>query len=316
MEKKRASHEEPTSRLGGVAIFLSVVTICFSKSDLNFIALLAVCLPCFLFGLLEDLGFRTPPIARLVLTLVSASGVLVTQDLWLYNLNLGFDINFEMAPAVGFIVTALALALYVHSINLMDGLNGLAAGQVIISLACLIYFVPLGSETDVLFDILLLLCAVCGFFVWNFPNGRIFLGDFGSYLLGFLAGFFLIELASSSDSSQLSGWGIYLIFFWPFTEALFSIYRRQITRRAIFRADMLHYHHVIMRVIEIKSSRRVRRRFANPIAALTVILLSCVPAVTACLLADKVELLLISTVAFISIFIFSYWALIRSVNAK
>ena len=61
-----------------------------------------------------------------------------------------------MAPAIGLIVTAFALALYVHSINLMDGLNGLAAGQVLISLACLVYFVMMDGDSDLFFDISLL----------------------------------------------------------------------------------------------------------------------------------------------------------------
>ena len=99
-------------------------------------------------------------------------------------------INVEMAPAIGLIVTAFALALYVHSINLMDGLNGLAAGQVLISLACLVYFVMMDGDSDLFFDISLLFFAICGFLIWNFPKGLIFLGDTGSYMIGFLGGFF------------------------------------------------------------------------------------------------------------------------------
>ena len=66
-----------------MAIFLSVLFIYFSSLDLTFVVLLSVCLPCLLLGLSEDLGFSTPPVARLIVTLVSAIGLLITQGLWL-----------------------------------------------------------------------------------------------------------------------------------------------------------------------------------------------------------------------------------------
>ncbi|MFW5734166.1 MAG: glycosyltransferase family 4 protein [Oceanidesulfovibrio sp.] len=154
---------------------------------------------------------------------------------------------------LGYVIFALGLLIITNAVNLIDGLDGLAGG--------ICFFAALVSGVIGLFkeDIFV---AVIGFGMaggllaflrYNFPPAKVFMGDGGSLMLGFL----LSALATSSVATtvgQRSGmFTMILVPFLPFGIALldvsFSIVRRGVSGRCIFHPDTDHIHHRLMNVL-------------------------------------------------------------------
>src|SRR5258708_21336903 len=72
-----------------------------------------------------------------------------------------------------------------NSINIIDGYNGLAAGHAVIVLAAMAWVSALVGDDFLFISTLAMIGALLGFLAWNYPEGKIFLGDGGAYLLGF-----------------------------------------------------------------------------------------------------------------------------------
>jgi len=93
-----------------------------------------------------------------------------------------------------------------------------------------------------------------GFFVWNFPKGRIFLGDGGAYFSGFVMAFISIILVNRNEA--ISPWFPVIIFAYPIVDTLFSMYRRKfISRKSSLMADNLHLHTLIFKRVSRKNCK-------------------------------------------------------------
>ena len=247
-------HLSPTSRLGGFAIMLGLLTADFLihlflyKSYGLFDLLLLSSLPIFLGGITEDFTHHVPPSTRLLLALFSASFVFFLTGISVERTDVFFIDFFLQWTPIAFLVTLLVIAGFSHSINIIDGFNGLASGQIIFMLGFLAYLNYAYAQEDLFFICILLECIVIAFFFWNWPKGKIFLGDGGAYLLGFFVvsmGLILVQ-----RRPEISPFTPILIGIAPLVEALFSIYRRAlIKKRAITKPDALHLHTLVYRRI-------------------------------------------------------------------
>ena len=174
----RSSHHLPTPRGGGVAVALGVCAGVVLAPDLHGstrAALLVAAGGLGLIGLVDDVG-EVGAVARLVLQ--SAVAALVTP--WLLHGMTG-SVAWKAVFAIG--VAAWIVSL-VNAFNFMDGINGMATGQVIV--AGLAWFV-IGSARHVdplAAGGLVLAAAAAGFAPFNAVRARVFLGDVGSYFLG------------------------------------------------------------------------------------------------------------------------------------
>jgi UDP-N-acetylmuramyl pentapeptide phosphotransferase/UDP-N-acetylglucosamine-1-phosphate transferase len=247
-------HVKPTSRLGGVAIALGLCTgagalaLLAPSSDLTFYTLwfLIACTPVWLGGLLEDLTHRIGPTLRLVLATVSAAllydglGVAVTHtDVWPIDLIL-------LIPGAVLCTTLLVVAGFTHSVNIIDGFHGLACGLVMITVSGLSLMAWRVGDLLLLQMCLVSLAAMLGFFVLNWPNGGIFLGDAGAYLIGF----WVVELGLllAMRNPSISPMAPVVAGILPLIETLFSIYRRKVIRQhPVNHPDGLHLHTLVYR---------------------------------------------------------------------
>ena len=146
---------------------------------------LLAAIPVWLAGLAEDITRRVGPTFRLVMAILSAAwlfgtlGVSVNRtDVWPIDLLLSM-------PGAPLCVTLLVVAGFTHSMNIVDGFHGLACGLAIITLSGFALMAYEAGDTLLLQMCLTSLTVVCGFFVFNWPKGAIFLGDAGAYLIGF-----------------------------------------------------------------------------------------------------------------------------------
>ena len=183
-------HIHLTPRVGGVAIMFGLVSATLSAPNTEMFnlqgILLLASLPAFLSGTLEDLTKRIGPMIRLWFAL--ASGVLAW---WLTGYSLtrvdiwGVDTLLAWLP-LSVIFTAFAVAGVTNAINVIDGLNGLAGGVMLIAMTAFGFIAYTVGDTTLAKVCFVVGVTVIGFLVFNFPFGKLFLGDGGAYLLGFI----------------------------------------------------------------------------------------------------------------------------------
>jgi UDP-N-acetylmuramyl pentapeptide phosphotransferase/UDP-N-acetylglucosamine-1-phosphate transferase len=206
--------------------------------------LLLCAMPAFLGGLTEDITKSVSVMQRLCLTMLSAA-----FGAWLLGASLDrvdvpwMDTLMRWTPfALAFTVFAVAGAT--NAINIIDGYNGLASGfGIIVSISLAIVSAQLG-DAFLLTANLSMVGALLGFLVWNWPGGKIFLGDGGAYLLGFWLSEMSVLLLSRHP--EVSVWFPMLLMIYPVFETLFSIYRRKIKRNQHpGHPDAMHLHQLI-----------------------------------------------------------------------
>ena len=158
----------------------------------------------------------------------------------------GMDNLLQHWPLFAIAFTAFAVGGVANAINIIDGYNGLAPGYAIVALAALGWVSMQVGDQVVLLASLAMMGAMFGFLLWNWPGGRIFLGDGGAYLLGFwLAELGVLLVVRNPD---VSPWFPLVIMAYPIWETLFSMYRRKVLKGvASSQPDGIHMHTLIHR---------------------------------------------------------------------
>jgi UDP-GlcNAc:undecaprenyl-phosphate/decaprenyl-phosphate GlcNAc-1-phosphate transferase len=251
-------HAKPTPRIGGIGLAagLSVagaalLAIEHAPGQDQFGYLLLASIPAFLGGITEDVTKHVQVRTRLMLTMLAAACAAWLLGAVLPRVDIpGVDTLLRWTP-FAVVFTVFAVSGVANAINIIDGYNGLAGGYAAIALAALAWVSLQVGDGFILTAALAMIGALLGFLVWNYPSGKIFLGDGGAYLLGF----WLAELSVLlvARHAEVSPWFPLLLLVYPIFETLFSIYRRKLKRGlSAGRADRLHMHQVIyMRLVRV-----------------------------------------------------------------
>jgi UDP-N-acetylmuramyl pentapeptide phosphotransferase/UDP-N-acetylglucosamine-1-phosphate transferase len=134
-----------------------------------------------------------------------------------------------------------------NAVNIIDGFNGLASGIILLILLSFAVTSQGQNNMDILTIVYIALGSTFAFFILNFPKGKIFLGDGGAYLLGFIVAIIGIFLASKYEG--VSPWYILAIFIYPVWEVLFSIIRKFTIGLSPMQPDTYHLHMLVYRQI-------------------------------------------------------------------
>jgi UDP-N-acetylmuramyl pentapeptide phosphotransferase/UDP-N-acetylglucosamine-1-phosphate transferase len=206
--------------------------------------------------------------------------------------------------------TAFAVGGVANSINIIDGFNGLAAGAVLIMLAAFGFISRAVGDIPLAFSCLVIAGAVLGFFLVNWPSGKIFLGDGGAYFLGFALAWIAVLLPFRNPS--VSHWVSLLVCSYPVVEVLFSYMRR--ARRINHHPshpDRLHMHHLIhARIVQhlfSGTSKAQHNGLTSPFCWLFVL----TPAISACLLYQSRNWVIASSLIFCFAYVMIYRRLSR-----
>lgn len=259
-DKPQNYHRDSTPRAGGIGIILGMFFITLFPLGLNFIFPLTLA---FFSGIFEDFHNSLSARRRLFLQiLASLSAIWLTGSVVTY---LGLGIS--MPYWAGVIFSLFAIVGMMNAVNIIDGFNGLASGIILLILLSFAITSYGQNNMEILNVILITAGSTFAFYLLNFPKGKIFLGDGGAYLLGFIVAIIGIFLASKYES--VSPWYILALFIYPVWEVLFSIIRKFSIGLSPMQPDAYHLHMLIYRQITHN----------NPLTAL-LITLSTLPFMT------------------------------------
>ncbi|RUM56921.1 MAG: glycosyltransferase, partial [Persephonella sp.] len=145
-----------------------------------------------------------------------------------------------------------------NAYNIIDGFNGLASSIAIIVFTSFAYIGFIKNDDFILNISLAMIFATLGFFIWNYPFGKIFLGDGGAYFIGFIIGFLSVYLVFKYK--DVSPWYPMLLSTYPIFETIYSIYRKKFVRKiSPTEPDGLHLHMIIYKRLIPKLSPKTRR---------------------------------------------------------
>jgi UDP-N-acetylmuramyl pentapeptide phosphotransferase/UDP-N-acetylglucosamine-1-phosphate transferase len=284
-------HVHPTPRVGGLPMVLGLLAaVMVLPSDIRekIWPWLLAGSPAFAFGLAEDLTKRVSVITRLLATM--ASGVLawVLTGYALSSVNVfGLDWLLQIT-AVSVVFTAFAVGGMANAVNIIDGLNGLASSMVLWALLGIAALAATLGDVLLAKTCLLLAACVVGFFVVNWPLGKLFLGDGGSYFLGFALSWACVLLVERHD--EVSAFALLLLCIHPISEVMYSVYRRMLLQQNPGHADSLHFHSLVKRLVMRRLLPHSSTTIGNSVSGLLVGSMSLLPAVL-------VQLVYSSTVA-------------------
>ena len=236
-------------------------------------------LPALLCGLLEDVTKRVGVLPRLLATM--ASGVLawLLCGVALTRLDVpGLD-QLIAVPVVGVLFTAFAVAGVANAINIIDGFHGLASGTTFIALLALAAIACRAHDAPLAVVSLLAAAAVVGFWLVNYPWGKLFLGDGGAYFSGFAVGWIAILLPMRNP--EVSVWSGLVVCAYPVIEVLYSVARRYHRRQSPGAPDSRHLHSLIKTEVIRKKMPRTNRELQNAAVSPFVWFFASVPAVAA-----------------------------------
>jgi UDP-GlcNAc:undecaprenyl-phosphate GlcNAc-1-phosphate transferase len=269
----RSVHTSPIPHVGGIAMLLGFV-VAFSVAwllgsfDVTFddnpepLGVLLAAIVVFATGFLDDIKDMAPPGK---VTGVVIAGIVLSQfgaTMFYFRVPF-FDVlilSTDWTP----IVTVLWLIGMTQAINLIDGLDGLAAGIVAIAAVAFFLYANKLSDLDLLLQpnlgplVAIITAGICvGFLPYNFNPARIFMGDSGAFLLGMLLAVSTSVVGGRAAPNTQDFVGQTFFFFAPLAipllilgvpilDTLFAIVRRASRRQAIDVADKGHLHHRLM----------------------------------------------------------------------
>ncbi|WP_366923767.1 undecaprenyl/decaprenyl-phosphate alpha-N-acetylglucosaminyl 1-phosphate transferase [Metallumcola ferriviriculae] len=240
----RKVHQQAMPRIGGLAIFIGFVSavLLFIPLTGEIKALLVGGAVVLLFGVVDDIKGISP---KVKLFGQIAAAIIVTMG--------GIRVDFITNPFDGMIllgklavpVTVFWIVGVTNALNLIDGLDGLAAGTSAIAAVTISLVAAVQGQTAVAVMALVLAVSIMGFLKYNFHPAQIFMGDSGSMFLGF-------TLASMAVMGLTKGATVISLFIpivvlgIPIFDTFFAIVRRYLQGKPIFQADKGHLHHRLL----------------------------------------------------------------------
>lgn len=250
----RSSHSKKVPTLGGVAIYFSitVVTAIFSAEmlhkDIFFSAALVML---FFIGLMDDLLIVAPR-KKLYAQAISAVMIIVGSNVRIQSL-FGLMGIYELPYLASVILTTVVFIIMINSYNLIDGIDGLAGGVGVLISLCFVFIFFRLYDYSTGFLAIAMLGSLLAFLKFNLSDQyKIFMGDTGSMVVGYLISFMAIKFIniSSAEWILISNAPIIAvaILIVPIIDTISVIIIRLSQKKSPFSADKNHIHHRVLKL--------------------------------------------------------------------
>ncbi len=245
---ERKVHTKPIPRLGGLAIFVSFLIgyAIFGEINVQMISILIGGFILIITGIIDDIK---PIPARYKLLAQIGAAVLVVIYGQIYFTEVSFlGLKFYFNKYLSYIISTIFIVAITNSINLIDGLDGLAAGIssiYFLTIAIIAFILNRIGGLDIILSIIML-GSTLGFLLFNFPPAKIFMGDTGSLFLGYMISIIaLLGFKITTITSLIVPLCILAI---PIFDTVLAILRRLIKHQNIGVADKEHFHHQLLKL--------------------------------------------------------------------
>jgi UDP-GlcNAc:undecaprenyl-phosphate GlcNAc-1-phosphate transferase len=250
-DRVRKLHTQPVPRVGGIAIALSylgafAILLLLPLKGASLIrahlGLVLCVLPALLIvfgtGLIDDIRGLSPK-WKLLGQLLAAGGA------WCAGVRIGAVGGHGVGDMWSLPLTLLWLLACTNAFNLIDGLDGLAAGVGLFATVTTLCVALIHGDLGLALATAPLAGALIGFLRYNFNPASIFLGDCGSLSIGFLLGCYAV-MWSQKSATLLGMTTPIIVLAVPMVDVVLSIIRRFLGKKAIFGADRGHIHHRLL----------------------------------------------------------------------
>lgn len=246
----RSSHKTLTPHGGGVAIvisFISAVLVGYYFDYFDFDITLSIILcggVIALVGLYDD-HKPTSALSRLIIQLICATTAIIVLG-GLPKIHYGvFSLEFGH---IGYIIGILFLVWMTNLYNFMDGIDGFASLEAMTTTGCMVIVLMVSTEFESIWHLNnLLVASVLGFFFWNFPKAKIFMGDVGSYFLGFVSGVIMIK-SWNFNIDIIFSWVIMLAVF--ITDSTYTLINRVLRKKKFYLPHRSHAYQIASRKLK------------------------------------------------------------------
>ncbi len=254
---RRKVHAQPTALGGGISVFLATVVVLAALVALGWpggsfpwlkcLSVLAASGLIVGLGVIDDFGRlrgRQKLLGQGTAGLVLCAAGLVVERVQVFGQTI--ELGLFAVP-----LTVLWLLACINSINLLDGINGLATTIGIVNFLAIAVMASRNGNPQEAVIAAVLAGALLGFLRYNYPHASMFLGDAGSMLSGLLVGVLAVQCSLKAPGTALLAAPVALLAI-PFFDSASAIVRRKLTGRSVFSTDRAHLHH---RVTERVGSR-------------------------------------------------------------
>ncbi len=247
---------------GGYTIILFIILFKFYYSYVELFFLFII----FLSGILSDIKIINSPLKRLFFQILVIFLSVYFSNIEIVSTKIIFFDYLLMNKIVNVVFTTFCILIVINGTNFIDGLNGLVIGYYLIVVATLLRLnlnIDYYYQSNLLLNFSIILIILL--FV-NFLN-KVFLGDNGSYLLGFIFSIFLIRI--HQINMDVSPYFIILLLWYPCFENLFSIVRKRMLKTLATNPDNNHLHQLLFFLI-LKKLKIKKKLIANNLTSIII----------------------------------------------
>lgn len=246
-KEKRKIHKNPMPYFGGIAIYIAIMSCMFvymENTTTNIAIMVGATIITFT-GIADDmynLSAKVKLIMQIIAAIVVMKGGVMVHFVTnpLSNTGMSYLIDWISVP-----ITLIWIVGITNTINLIDGLDGLASGVASIAATTLLFTAAIKGYDFIVLQCAIIAGACLGFLPFNFNPAKIFMGDAGALLLGYMLAVTSVlgmikSIAAVTLIIPIFALGI------PIFDTAFAIIRRYINKKPIMEADRDHMHHKLM----------------------------------------------------------------------
>ena len=223
---------------GGIFIFLGF----FYFLESNIYSFILSVFTILILGIFSDLKLIKSASTRFILQILLVICFTIFNDIQITDTRIDFLDIILKNNLTNYLFLSFCILIVINGSNFIDGMNTLTVGYYLL-ISIVIYYLSLNQSIILKeFSLVHLLFLLSIIFIFNFIN-KIYLGDSGSYLLGFSFAIFLIDIYNLNSS--ISPFFIILLLWYPCFENLFSIIRKNILNKSPMHPDKYHFHQLI-----------------------------------------------------------------------
>lgn len=296
-------HLNDISRFGGICMYLFFwVIYSFDYYENSFfINILISSLPLAIISFVEDIKHNTTPQIRLISMILSCLIFFYINPINFPVISFPIFGELLMIFPVNYIFFIFTVLVVINGMNLVDGLNGLFGLTALCQLFSLGFLAYIYFDEELVQFISILSIPLIVFLFFNLILGKVFAGDLGAYVYGFIVSILTIYIFGKYNT--LFTWLAILILFYPCLELLFSFVRKVTNKFSPFEADKKHLHTILFfKLAEYFNNQK----FTNPLATLLLSLFWLLPSVLCILFNNTLIYIIFSIISLLVVYFLLY----------